>query len=145
MIEYVSEIFLSEVSANRTLIDDNTAPAMIIMDNSKGQVTDNAIELLQASNVHACLLPANTTDRLQPMDVSVNKPFKAYEIGALWFVEAANYISDTPSLIVNGFHHLEIAAALMMLMDIYMSLLMSLLKMLKITTPLMKTKMMIPQ
>ena len=34
------------------------------------------------------------------------------EIGALWFVEAANYISDTPSLIVNGFHYSGIAAAI---------------------------------
>ena len=30
--------------------------------------------LLDAHNIHVCLLPANTTNRLQPMDISVNKP-----------------------------------------------------------------------
>lgn len=46
------------------------------MDNFKGQVTSVVTSLLEENDVHLCLLPPNTTDRLQPMDVSVNKPAK---------------------------------------------------------------------
>lgn len=33
---------------------------------------------LEDNNIHTCLLPANTTDRLQPLDVAVNKPAKDF-------------------------------------------------------------------
>ena len=48
------------------------------MDNFKGQVTPAINELLEANNIHVCLLPPNTTDLLQPMDVAVNKPAKDF-------------------------------------------------------------------
>ena len=48
------------------------------MDNFKGQVTPVINELLEANNIHVCLLPPNTTDLLQPMDVAVNKPAKDF-------------------------------------------------------------------
>ena len=51
-------------------------PAVVIMDNFKGQITTAVIGLLEDNNIHVCRLPPNTTDRLQPMDVSVNKPAK---------------------------------------------------------------------
>ena len=37
-----------------------------------------SLKLLDAHNIHVCLLPANTTDRLQPMDISVNKLAKDF-------------------------------------------------------------------
>ena len=46
------------------------------MDNFKGQVTGSLSSLLDNNNIHFCLLPPNTTDRLQPLDISVNKPAK---------------------------------------------------------------------
>ena len=48
------------------------------MDNFKGQVTDAVTSLLESNNIHVYLLPSNTTDRLQPMDLTVNKPAKAF-------------------------------------------------------------------
>lgn len=48
------------------------------MDNFKGQVTPAISELLVSHNIHVCLLPPNVTDRLQPMDLSVNKPAKDF-------------------------------------------------------------------
>ena len=35
-------------------------------------------ELLERQHIHSCLIPPNTTDRLQPMDIAVNKPAKAF-------------------------------------------------------------------
>ena len=34
--------------------------------------------LLEENHLHVCLLPPNTTDLLQPMDISVNKPVKSF-------------------------------------------------------------------
>lgn len=48
------------------------------MDNFKGQVTVAMTDLLEKHRIHSCLLPPNTTDRLQPMDIAVNKPVKAF-------------------------------------------------------------------
>ena len=56
----------------RPLEDDS--PALVIMDNFKGQVTSVVTSLLEENDIHVCLLLPNTTDRLQPMDIiSVNK------------------------------------------------------------------------
>ena len=48
------------------------------MDNLKGQVTTTVFQHLEAHNIYHCLLPPNTTDCLQPMDLTVNKPIKCF-------------------------------------------------------------------
>ena len=48
------------------------------MDNFKGQMTPVIHKLLEANSIHVCLLLANTTDLLQPMDVVVKKPTKDF-------------------------------------------------------------------
>ena len=111
------------------------------MDNFKGQVTPRINSLLESHNIQVCLIPPNTTDVLQPMDISVNKPAKHFlknkfdhlysgkitkqiqeidiesvellpidlslgivrELSVRWLVEMAEYISDNPQFIVNGF------------------------------------------
>lgn len=77
MIEYINEIIIPYVECTRGSFEDDT-PAMVIMDNFKGQITTSVTELLETNNIHVCLLPPNTTDLLQPMDVSVNKPAKDF-------------------------------------------------------------------
>lgn len=52
--------------------------AVVIMNNFKGQVTERKTELMESHEIHTCMIPPNTTDRLQPMDVAVNKPAKAF-------------------------------------------------------------------
>ena len=75
MIEYINNIIVPYVGANRN--DDNAA-ALVIMDNFKGQATPSVLSLLDNNNIRVCLLPANTTDRLQPLNISVNKPAKHF-------------------------------------------------------------------
>ena len=48
------------------------------MDNFKGQTTTKITNRLEKNNILISWLPPNTTDRLQPMDISVNKPAKEY-------------------------------------------------------------------
>ncbi len=48
------------------------------MDNFKGQTTPKVNQLLEANSIHVCLLPPNLTDRLQPMDLTINKPIKDF-------------------------------------------------------------------
>ncbi len=75
MIQYIDHIVLPYLEAVR---ETENAPALVIMDNFKGQITAKVNCILEENNVHVCLLPPNTTDLLQPMDISVNKPAKEF-------------------------------------------------------------------
>ena len=54
----------------------NDKPSVAIINNFKGQIMEAVTSLLEANIVHVCLLPANTADLLQPMDIAVSKPAK---------------------------------------------------------------------
>ena len=71
MVQYITEVILPYVESHWA---DQTTAALVIMDNFKGQVTPKINALLEENNIQVCLLPANTTDLLQPMDIAVNKP-----------------------------------------------------------------------
>lgn len=77
MIRYIENIIIPYVQRFQKYFKDTT-PALVIMDNFKGQVTDAVTSLLESNNIHVCLLPSNVTDRLQPMDLTVNKRAKAF-------------------------------------------------------------------
>ena len=77
-MQYIEEIILLYVERQRDALEDDTAAALVIMDNFKGQITDSVNSLLEANNIHVALLPANATDLLQPMDIAVNKPAKDF-------------------------------------------------------------------
>ena len=75
MIQYMERIIIPYINSVRQSTGNNT-PAVIITDNFKGQVTSSVNSLLEANSIHVCLLPPNTTVRLPPLDISVNKPAK---------------------------------------------------------------------
>ena len=52
--------------------------ALLMFDNFKGQCTEALLKLLDENNVSVVLIPPNCTDRLQPLDVSVNKSAKEF-------------------------------------------------------------------
>lgn len=77
MLEYIEHIIVPYVKTTRDLLNDNK-PALVIIDNFKGQITASVNALLDSHKIHVCLLPPNTSDLLQPMDISVNKPAKDF-------------------------------------------------------------------
>ena len=53
-------------------------PALVIFDNFNGQCTEDFLKLLESNHFDVVLVPPNCTDRLQPLDLSVNKPAKNF-------------------------------------------------------------------
>ena len=79
MKDYLNHVlfpYIDRIRASYDLGDDY--PALAIFDNFKGQITEDILHLLEDHNVHSVRLPANCTDRLQPMDKSVNKAAKDF-------------------------------------------------------------------
>ncbi len=52
--------------------------ALVIFDNFTAQCTEEFFKLIESHHVSYALVPANCTDRLQPLDLSVNKPAKNF-------------------------------------------------------------------
>ena len=51
-------------------------PALAIYDGFRGQTTDAISSLLSSHNIYTVQIPANCTDKLQPLDIAINKPMK---------------------------------------------------------------------
>lgn len=79
MKEYVEAVifpYIRRQKANLKLPDDQGS--LLIFDNFKAQITSSILTLLDSHYVNVVLIPANCTDRLQPMDLSVNKAAKDF-------------------------------------------------------------------
>ena len=79
MEEYILRIifpYLSQMKEKLKLSSDY--PALLLYDNFKGQCTEKLLKLLDANNSSVVLIPPHCTDRLQPLDVSVNKTAKEF-------------------------------------------------------------------
>ena len=77
--DYLKFILLPYVVQTRkdlSLPDDY--PALLIFDRFKGQCTENILSLLNNNHLRISIVPANCTDRLQPLDISVNKAVKEF-------------------------------------------------------------------
>ena len=78
MLQYTKYIIIPYVQSVRNLKGDESLPALVIMDDFKGQVTDSVKDFLEENNVHIAFVSPHTTDLLQPLNVSVNKPAKYF-------------------------------------------------------------------
>ena len=77
--DYIKNILIPYVQQRRCDLSlDPQQPALVIFDRFKGQCTPDVLALLDKNNVHFVIVPANCTDRLQPLDVSVNKAAKEF-------------------------------------------------------------------
>ena len=75
--EYIEKIIIPYVKRKRLelkLSADHSA--LTIFNVFKGQMTEEVFSMLEENNIHVVKVPANCTDRLQPMDLSVNKSMK---------------------------------------------------------------------
>ena len=79
MNEYLEHIILPYIRNKRAQLKlaDNY-PALLTFDNFKAQYTIPILTLLDQNNINVVLICLNSTDRLQPLDLSVNKSAKSF-------------------------------------------------------------------
>ena len=101
MIDHVEKIFVPYVKSKREELGlDVTYPAIAIFDEFIGQTTDVVFSRLKKNHIYYVIVPPNCTDTLQPLDVSVNKPAKAFLRNCFqtWYAEKlASQIEENPS------------------------------------------------
>ena len=51
--------------------------SLLILDSFKGHMVDPVKHHFQEKNIHLAVIPGGLTSKLQPLDVAVNKSFKA--------------------------------------------------------------------
>jgi len=79
MISYTEAIiapYMAEM--RRQLRLDSKHSGLIILDEFKGQTASRVLNLLQSHNLFYVTVPPNCTDRLQPLDVCVNRAAKQF-------------------------------------------------------------------
>ena len=79
MLNYLEKIIFLYIELKRKdlkLATDH--PALVVFDRFSSQYTDAVLLLLNKHHVRLVIVPANCTDRLQPLYVSVNKAAKDF-------------------------------------------------------------------
>ena len=97
---YISKIMVPYFDKKRSLLGlAQEHPALVIFDRFKGQCTDKIYSLLEENHIYFTIVPPNCTDRLQPLDVSVNKSVKEFMRGEFqqWYAnEVCKQLADNP-------------------------------------------------
>lgn len=78
MIAYINEVVEPYVRSVREDLGMEDQAALAIFDHFKGQLTPKVTECLESYNIQSVLVPPSCTDRLQPLDISVNKAAKTF-------------------------------------------------------------------
>ena len=79
MKDYVQKILLPYVERKRRKLKvAEDYPALVLFDNFKAQCTPEILKILDDDNINVLLIPSNCTDRLQPLDLTVNKSAKDF-------------------------------------------------------------------
>lgn len=79
MERYLDKILFPYITTTKAKYKlDTTQPALVIFDTFRGQCTERKLSKLKENNVHVTITPANCTDRLQPLYLSVNKAAKEF-------------------------------------------------------------------
>ena len=69
MLEWIQKVWAPYVDGNRALLS---------LDTFSGHLTDRVKDALDKCGTKMLVIPGGCTSVLQPLDVSINKPFKAY-------------------------------------------------------------------
>ena len=79
MKEYIEAVIVPYVARKREELKlPADQPALAIFDVFKAQQTEDVMKLLEENHILVVSVPANCTDRLQPMDLSINKSAKDF-------------------------------------------------------------------
>ena len=79
MKDYIKKILLPYIIEKRKELKLSADyPALVLYDNFTDQGTKELFDILQSNNINVVIISANCTDRLQPLDVSVNKPAEEF-------------------------------------------------------------------
>ena len=143
MKEYIKNILVPYLVAKREELGlQPTHAALALFDVFRGQCTEQILSLLEKHNVHFVNVPTNTTAKLQPLDISVNKSAKDFlreqfdewyaskimaagdnaivdlrltilkPVSASWMIHFYDYIRAKPTIIKNEFRGAGISEAL---------------------------------
>jgi len=75
--EYLQSVIIPYVRRKRQELNlSDTFSTLAIFDVIKGQTTDAVYQMLRDNNIYVINIPANCKDKLQPMDLSINKTLK---------------------------------------------------------------------
>uniref|UniRef100_A0A1X7SZG6 DDE-1 domain-containing protein n=1 Tax=Amphimedon queenslandica TaxID=400682 RepID=A0A1X7SZG6_AMPQE len=76
-IDYIHKILLPYISnVRQSLSLSSNHTALVMFHGFKGQCTSTVLQLLSNNHIEIAIVPANLTDCLQPLDVSVTKSVK---------------------------------------------------------------------
>ena len=76
---YIEKIIVPYVQSTRAGLGlPPSHPALVIFDEFNGQTTDKVFSILEENSIFYVIVPPNCTDRLQPLDISVNKAAKEF-------------------------------------------------------------------
>ena len=77
-LQYMREVIVPFVDGIRQHLDlPDDQPALAIFDHFKGQLTEAITAELDKNGIHSVIIPANCTEELQPIDISVNTVIKS--------------------------------------------------------------------
>ena len=78
-LDYIIKIIIPYFNRKRADLKlPGTHPTLAIFDKFTGQVTEEALTVLDDNNIYYVTVPPNCTDKLQPLNVSMNKMAKEY-------------------------------------------------------------------
>ena len=79
MIKYIKSVVVPYMDDTRERLGLSPMhTGLVILDHFKGQTTQKVLNLLEENHLKYILVPANCTNRLQPLDVSVNRAAKQF-------------------------------------------------------------------
>ena len=90
MIDYIKLVIVPYmVESRKRLALSPTHTGLVILDEFKGQTTQKVLSLLEEYHLMYVIVPPNCTDRLQPLDVSVNRAAKHFIRGKFesWYAD----------------------------------------------------------
>ena len=79
MLRYFDKVVFPYVAQKRKDLGMSVDfPALLLFDNFSGQCTPEVLKTIYTHHMDVVLIPSNCTDRLQPLDLSVNKSVKDF-------------------------------------------------------------------